>query len=54
MDGKLLNETDNMGRTCLHYAYALKDKNMIELLESNKINKKVFKSTLTIKFFFES
>lgn len=38
-DANLIKAIDNLNRTALHYAYALKNQSMINLLLASKINK---------------
>jgi hypothetical protein len=53
----LIYEIDNLNRTCLHYAVAVKEPKMVEILESLKIDASVkelieFKNNFKILFKF--
>lgn len=41
MDSTLIYEVDNLNRTCLHYAIAIKEQKIIDVLKTIKIDTSV-------------
>lgn len=41
MDSTLIYEVDNLNRTCLHYAIAIKEQKIIDILKAMKIDASV-------------
>ena len=53
-DPDLIQTHDNLGRTPLHYAYAIRDTKLIQLLIVNKANEEVIEFNLIKTFILNS
>jgi hypothetical protein len=54
LDSNLIYEVDNLNRTCLHYAMAIKDHKMIDALLAAKIDTTIRDSKFLIAYEYDN